>query len=333
MQQLQLKTYFTFLQFITSKYQFFKAFILLSITVLFFGCVNQTKLSSAEKVQLELHNQLILEIEEFVEASLFNSMISVQKDNRLEWNKLLSIYSCGSESGKQNVAKIIADIQPKFRSRIQATASQYEVFVLPHEKAILADVSDIAFRLFSAAYAAGYARQIELAETVEQGTKSDLCGGIVKSNTTNLNAFAANMNWQSDTAGISLTKRLLAPHIDLGIKVFNQVLLERGSTFEALVYSHAYQRIEEYQQLFFEVNKLENVNSYALAVQGNSFFMDDIADAAKHNEFAYLLLTSGYHWGMMSVLVILEQDFQKLHKLKKRDSEKLIEQVILSKST
>lgn len=304
------------------------------INLLINGCSSQVKLtepklSKAELVQLNQHNVLINEIEQFVQSSLFAGMIEVRRANRLAWNSLLSIYACGSESAGQQVPILLTKMQTDFQASMQATAAQINVFVLENEQAILDDVSQTAFRLFSATYAKGYARQIALADEIQDGTKGDFCGGEINSIPNDLSAFSKKVSWQTRAEVLNLTKLSLAPHLNHGLTVFDQTIKQQGRVFEALVYSHAYQRTEQYQLLFFEVNKFDNVKRYAASVHDSAQSADIYKNLEGHNDFAYMVLSSGYHWGMMSVLAILEQDFGDLHDEKRRLSEWLIGEVVL----
>lgn len=292
---------------------------LLLISILVSGCAYQSKLTKAEQVQLNQHNELVSDIEQFVQTTMFESIIQVRQAKRLAWNKLLSIYTCGSKSTDQQVPVLLASMQIDFQASIRATAAQLQVFVMENEKAILNDISQTAFRLFSATYAKGYARQIRLADEIQSGIRNDFCGGQVNPIPPDLSAFSKTLIWKAEGKFNASTNQSLTAYLNQGIGVFEKKIQQQSSLFEALVYSHAYQRNEEYQMLFFEVNKFENVENYASKVN----------TSAQHSEFAYLVLSSGYHWGMMSVLAILEQDFTELHDAKRQVSEALVDAIVV----
>ncbi len=281
----------------------------------------QPKLNPEEIEQLTEQNTLINALESFVHSNLYTGMIQVWAHDRLSWNKLLSAYACGLPDVELVLSESYQNTQPVFSEAILQLALN-NTELSEEEQQILHDVSALAYRLFSASYAQGYARQVKLADELQPGIADALCGGKANKSTDALIDYAQKINWQSPSH--AATRLSLQPHADHGYQAFNQLLLNQYAQFDALVYSHAYQSSETYQALFFEVNKYENVEAYAERVRQLSEEKPFPDILVGHGDFAYLVLSSGFHWGMMSLLAMLEEEFPEIHDEKKRQAKEQI---------
>lgn len=293
------------------------------------GCASSPQYNEQQKAQLSNHDVLIEQAEQFVHANLFTGMIHVWEQDRRPWNALLGAYSCGIERHSTAVVSSYEANHPVFAEAMTILASNQDMFTNDEEKAALQDVSKLAYRLFSASYAKGYARQVSLADSISPGIHEELCGGrIIRQGPQKID-YPEDIQWSSFNTSLLEQNNGLQAHAQNGDKAFQTLLNQQYAQFDALVYSHAYQQTDAYETLFFEVNKFENVEQYGKQVR----YMASIRSTSnqqndeKHNDFAYLVLTSGYHWGMMSVLAMLEEEYPRLHDSKKQQATAEVEAV------
>ncbi len=287
---------------------------------------------SSFTVFAEHQDESFTNAEAFVHGYLYDGMAKVWNTDRRPWNQLLNVHACG---GEEQEAKLLASYQanqPLFSDVMVALAEGQEDFASTESKAVLADVAQLAYRLFSASYAHGYAAQIQLTNQLDPGIQAELCG-TDKLDNVQLNVeYPDTMNWQIDSLVQSVnTDSYVAfqQHAKYGYSAFTTLLASQRERFDALVYSHAYQNTDAYDQLFFEVNKYENVKTYQQSVDNiANYAVND--DKSAHADFAYLVLTSGYHWGTMSVLAMLEEEFPRLHLKAKLSATAQIERVTKS---
>ena len=291
------------------------------------GCASQPQYNQQEIAQISNHDSLIEQAEQFVHGNLFTGMIHVWEQDRRPWNALLAAYSCGVERHSSAVVASYEANQPVFAEAMTILASQQNLFTSRDEQAALHDVSKLAYRLFSASYGKGYARQVSLADSLSPGIHEELCGGrIIRQGSQKID-YSTDIQWSSFNTSLLEQNNGLQAHAQNGDKAFQTLLNQQYAQFDALVYSHAYQQPDAYETLFFEVNKYENVEQYGKQVS----FMASTQDADnKHNDFAYLVLTSGYHWGMMSVLAMLEEEYPRLHDSKKQKATAEVEAITTS---
>ena len=289
------------------------------------GCASRSAMTEQEASQRQAQNDLIAQAEQFVHANLFTGMIQVWSTDRRAWNQLLSVHACGSVNAQETLTVSYEANQPLFISAIQQLADNAAEFSSPEQQDILQNVSQLAYRLFSASYAQGYARQVALADEISPGIHAELCGGEVLDKNAAFTEYPKNLAWQTLDAPDSAASQSLEPHALNGYNAFNRLLSNQYAQFDALVYSHAYQRTDAYESLFFEVNKYENVEAYADQVRKLNAAEGHKDSLVGHDDFAFLVLSSGYHWGMMSVLAMLEEEFPEIHELKKQQATNQIE--------
>ncbi|WJG10738.1 hypothetical protein [Aliiglaciecola sp. LCG003] len=282
------------------------------------GCVNSPTHTLEQKAQIQAHDEIIEQAEQFVHSNLYTGMIHVWSVDRRAWNLLLSAYSCGVDNNLEQLTQSYQTNQPVFADAMAILASHQATFSSDAEKAALYDVSQLAYRLFSASYAKGYARQVKLADELSPGLREELCGGQLYQDSSEFLDYPQDLAWRSFQEDFLATNNQLALHAQNGYKAFNILLQKQYEQFDALVYSHAYQQTDDYETLFFEVNKYENVQSYGQQVTKLSSMRNHVIAEAQQNDFAYLVLSSGYHWGMMSVLAMIEEEYPLLHDEKKR---------------
>jgi hypothetical protein len=259
----------------------------------------------------------------FVRDNLFSAMIHVWSVDRQSWNDMLGAFSCGTEDLSAIISKTYQANHPLFSQQILQLASVIEELSAARQQEALELWSRLAFGLFSVSYAQGYTHQIRLADKISPGIHADLCGGRTIDSQTPPLAILNDPQVTSTHRDLLGQNNGLQLHKQFGYQAFETMIPQIQGQLDALVYSHAYQQPEAYQALFFEVNKFENTELYGQRVEAiGSENEQDLkltqSRVNQHNEFAYLLLTSGYHWGMMSVLVMLEEEYPRLHDLKKR---------------
>lgn len=296
--------------------------ILMSIT----GCQSATTTENSKAIQVD--DELVAVVnhaEYFVHSNLFVGIKQVQDQNRAAWNQMLSVYACGSLQASADLSRSFVATSPVFVEKIRQLAQQENVFSTPQDQLVLNDVAQLAYRLFTASYATGYARQIRLAEELVAGIQDDFCGGQIYPNTTSYPDMPGDSVWSSFNGQNWTAKSMLEAHVKNGVRAFDKLVQQQYLQFDALVYSHAYQATESYQALFFEVNRYENVEGYGRYVVEFSSGLDAGDPDLGFVDFAYLVLTSGYHWGMMSILAIVEEDFPQIHDLKKQQASEQIQ--------
>ncbi|GAC13087.1 hypothetical protein [Aliiglaciecola lipolytica] len=302
--------------------------LLLSVVIAISGCTTQISYSQEELNEIERHNDLLGNAEQFVHANLYTGMIHVRATNLRDWNQLLITYSCTAESEHKQLDKSYQNNHPVFSDAMKILAERENLFMLESEQAVLTDISQLAYRLFSISYAKGYARQIELADQVSPGIRDELCDGNIGDVDPNFLGYRNTVVWHSFETPLLQNNNGLVAHAENGDRAFQILLEQQYLQFDALVYSHAYQRTDAYQTLFFEVNKFENVQQYGDQVSQMSSLLAGTEQHNKHNDFAYLVLSSGYHWGMMSILALLEEEYPRVHELKKQQATQLIESTL-----
>ncbi|MDO6693809.1 hypothetical protein Q4574_10960 [Aliiglaciecola sp. 3_MG-2023] len=302
--------------------------LLVTLVVLSTGCSTPKVLSEDELTELNKHNQLLSEAEHFVHANIFTGMVHVRATNLQEWNQLLIAYSCSADLDHTTLDNSYNQNYPIFVDAMKTLAEQEDLFTSTQAKNVLADVSQLAYRLFSVSYATGYARQIQLADTLSPGIREELCDGRVGTVNSYSLGYRNSVAWRSFDTALLANNNGLQAHAKNGDKAFQTLLNQQYEQFDALVYSHAYQQTDAYQSLFFEVNKFENVELYGKEVTRLSLTYIDIEAQNKHNDFAYLMLSSGYHWGMMSVLALLEEEYPRVHALKQHQGVELVKDAV-----
>lgn len=284
--------------------------------------IEQGHYSSGELAQLEEQNAVINTLEQFVHSNLYTGMIQVWSYDRRPWNQLLNVHACNPQNADELLEASYQTNQPLF-SQVMMSLAQNNNELTEEEQLILRDVSELAYRLFSASYGQGYARQVALADNIEPGIREALCGSQIDDKDLLRPDYSQGINWQS--TAIPIAQQTLEPHANHGYKAFTTLLANQYAQFDALVYSHAYQKSDAYQSLFFEVNKYENVQAYGERVNQLSQQKPLSSIFVGHNDFAYLVLSSGYHWGMMSVLAMLEEEFPEVHDVKKQHADEQID--------
>lgn len=275
------------------------------------------------------------EAEQFVQGHLYNGMLQVWSQDRRSWNQLLNAHACGGERQQDKLAESYQVGQALFSQSILGLAQQQQQFPTSLNQAVLSDVSQLAYRLFSASYAHGYARQISQIDALDPGIKDELCGFEVINSHSELVDYPKSIDWKlAPFSGVSVSKfnQLMSIQAMQGYRAFNILLAQQYDKFDALVYSHAYQNTQAYDQLFFEVNGFENVEVYianmnALGVSELVSLDATNDEDAAHAGFAYLTLASGYHWGTLSVLAMLEEEFPRLHQKAKNNATEYINRV------
>lgn len=292
--------------------------------------------SSVVKAQYTNTENGFFAAEQFVQANLYNGMLTVWGQDRRAWNLLLNVHACGSDQQSEKLSNSYESGQDLFTRAILNIAEQQDAFPTSLNKAVLSDVAQLAYRLFSASYAHGYARQVNYIDGLEPGIKDELCGFQVIQTDSTLISYSKSIDWQlTPFSGLSVSKfnQLIVAHAEQGYQAFNLLLSERYSAFDALVYSHAYQDTDAYDQLFFEVNGFQNVETFLTLMNGMEtklpFDLDIENDYdSSHAGFAYLTLASGYHWGTLSVLAMLEEEFPRLHLKTKSSASILISKAV-----
>lgn len=302
--------------------------LLVSSSLLLSGCASQkVTYTEAQQKQIEQHQAIVTQAQQFVHANLFAGMIEVWNTDRRTWNSYLNANLCGAIDKPQLVAKTTEINQPTFITKMVQAASHQGLFLAPNEQAVLEDVSGLSYQLFSASYAKGYARQVGLADELSPGMLEEMCQGRVLTGEDQKDVIPTGLNWSSFSTPLLAVNNGLMPHAQNGSQAFQQLLQQQYAQFDALVYSHAYQQSEAYQVLFFEVNKYENVQFYGSLVDSLSDQINLNTMSQEHDDFAYLILSSGYHWGMLSVLMVLEQEYPRLHDRKKKQAALEIESI------
>jgi hypothetical protein len=302
-------------------------FILIVLAV-FFQPVVKAELNSTESG--------FFEAEQFVQGHLYNGMLQVWNQDRRSWNQLLNVHACGGEQQQDKLAQSYQVGHALFSRSILDFAKQQQQFPTSLNQAVLSDVSQLAYRLFSVSYAHGYARQISQIDTLDPGIKDELCGFEVATYHSELVDYPKSVDWKlSPFSGVSVSKfnQLMTIQAMQGYRAFNVLLAQQYEKFDALVYSHAYQNTQAYDQLFFEVNGFDNVEAYITAMNRLAdtelLSLDATNDEdAAHAGFAYLTLASGYHWGTLSVLAMLEEEFPRLHQKAKNNAAEHINKVV-----
>ncbi|MEP4888820.1 MAG: hypothetical protein ABJV04_02240 [Aliiglaciecola sp.] len=302
--------------------------LLLAGWMLLSGCSTQKALTKAELDAFNEHNQLLSQAEHFVHGNIFTGMVHVRASSLQSWNNLLKTYSCSADLDHRTLDNSYNQNQPIFTDAMQTLAESESLFTSEQEKNVLADVSQLAYRLFSISYAKGYAHQIKLANELSPGLRDELCDGKVDEGNAYYLGYRNSVVWRSFDSALLENLNGLQAHARNGDKAFQKLLDQHYAQFDALVYSHAYQQSEAYQSLFFEINKFENVELYGEEVSRLSIRYSEVEVQNKHNDFAYLMLSSGYHWGMMSVLALLEEEYPRVHDLKKTQGVQLIHQSV-----
>lgn len=303
------------------------AFIIVILTAL---------LQPHAKAELNNTESGFFEAEQFVQDHLYNGMLQVWSQDRRSWNQLLNVHACGGEQQQDKLASSYQVGQALFSQAILDFAEQQQLFPTSLNQAVLSDVSQLAYRLFSASYAHGYARQVSQINVLDPGIKDELCGYEVNESQLELVQYPKTVQWKlAPFSGLSVSKfnRLMSIQAMQGYRAFNILIAQRYEKFDALVYSHAYQNTQAYDQLFFEVNGFENVEAYidiVNSLKGSHLQPLDVSDDedTAHGGFAYLLLASGYHWGTLSVLAMLEEEFPRLHEKAKINATEYINRVI-----
>lgn len=275
------------------------------------------------------------EAEQFVHSHLYDSMIQVWATDRRAWNKLLNVHACGGEQQEEKLATSYSSGESLFRQSMQNIAESQAQFKDSDEQALLNDVSQLAYRLFSASYGHGYARQVKQLTVFDDAIQQDLCGVSEEIVMPELVEYSGDIQWhlstqlESDDASLGDGLEAVERHAVHGYRSFSSLLKEQYDNFDALVYSHAYQDLEAYESLFFSVNGYQNVESYQAGVDSLSGVVTSSSSDSEipHADFAYLVLASGYHWGKLSVLAMLEEEFPRLHVKTKDNATKHLEKI------
>lgn len=265
------------------------------------------------------------EAEEFVHGNLYSGMLQVWSEDRRAWNALLSVHACGGEQQQEKLTTSYESAQPLFSRAMVNLAQTAALFETPSEQDILMDVAQTAYRLFSASYAHGYARQVEMLGEIDSEIRGELCG------TNDVPALPENVeypvlpSWKVSVGDTAPQHEAIQDHAIHGYTAFNRLLKQQYAQFDALVYSHAYQNTDAYEVLFFEVNRFENVQAYQQGVNELAEITEQTQGGA--GDFAYLVLSSGYHWGTLSVLAMLEEEYPRLHTKARDKATKHIERI------
>ena len=266
--------------------------------------------SIASEAQYEILG--FADAEQFVHGYLYDAMIAVWSVDRKSWNQVLHVHACGDASQSVRLEQSYQALYPLFAEAMQTLAERESVFTEPAETKALADSAQLAYRLFSASYAHGYARQILRADTISPGLREEICGSDVLPEGISQISYANDIVWQTtDHASKELIE--VNRHAEGGYQAFMSMLGGQYDKFDALVYSHAYQQTDAYDQLFVEVTRHENVSTYSSVLQPAFASGQDESLPTHHADFAYLLLSSGYHWGTLAVLALLEEEYPRLH--------------------
>ncbi len=273
--------------------------------------------------------------EQFVHGHLYDGMLQVWAVDRRSWNQLLSVHACGGNSQQEKLAGSYAAGESLFRQSMLNLAESQKQFSLQSEQAVLNDVSQLAYRLFSASYAHGYARQVQRLENIDEGIQQELCGAADKVSMPGSVEYSESIEWQLSESNLTGHEGLIAgkvaveQHARHGYRSFSTLLQQQYDSFDALVYSHAYQNPDAYDTLFFTVNGYQNVESYQAGVDDLSGIEVNRSQQQEipHADFAYLVLASGYHWGTLSVLAMLEEEFPRLHVKAKSSAKAHIQKV------
>ncbi|MCC2615209.1 hypothetical protein LJ739_02995 [Aestuariibacter halophilus] len=274
--------------------------------------------------------ELFLDAEAFVQAQLYPAMIQVWGGDRRAWNQLLHVHACGVESPQERLALSYEAGRGQFERAIRDMAAELQMFDGEQAQAALSDVAQLAYRLFSASYAHGYARQVKLLNDLDDGIQEELCGDKVTHASEQWVLYSDAIEWQTVSTPTPEPLQRVNIHALLGAQAFEQLMSEQQARFDALVYSHAYQNTEAYDSLFFSVNGFDNVVRYQQQLdrlRGQSSVADE---PPPHTDFAYLLLTSGYHWGTLSVLAMLEEEYPRLSEKARLAASELVSQVTAS---
>ena len=301
---------------------------------LYCGCISITNAeaddSAAEQVPDQGTASQFVDAEQFVHGFLYDAMLNVWAEDRRAWNQLLHVHACGGEQQAQKLTHSYEKAQPLFSQTMLALADAQEMFGENQQQAILSDVAQLAYRLFSASYAHGYARQVQRAEDLSPGIQEELCGAPDPMRPEGPVNYPSSASWQlsldgGETSELVAEQGQISLHAENGYSAFKGILQQQYDKFDALVFSHAYQNTTAYDQLFFEVNRYENVQAYHASV--NNVAVDAEGLETPHADFAYLVLASGYHWGTLSVLAMLEEEYPRLHKKAKDKATSHIESV------
>lgn len=250
--------------------------------------------------------------EQFVHGYLYDAMIAVWSVDRKSWNQVLHVHACGDVNQTVRLEQSYQALYPLFSEAMQTLAERERVFTQPAEASALVDSAQLAYRLFSASYAHGYARQILRADAISPGIREEICGSDALPEGISQVSYANDIVWQtSESASAELTE--VNRHAEGGYQAFMAMLSNQYDKFDALVYSHAYQQTDAYDQLFVEVTRHENVSAYSSALHQNEVSEQGDMLPSHHADFAYLVLSSGYHWGTLAVLALLEEEYPRLH--------------------
>lgn len=286
--------------------------------VIFIVLLNANALASTP--QNEDDNGYI-QAEQFVHGHLYDGMLQVWAVDRRSWNQLLNVHACGGEQLKEKLESSYQAGQSLFSQAMLNYADGQPEFADPQKRAVLSDVAQLAYRLFSASYAHGYARHVEQMNELDDGIHQQLCGVERKVTSPSMVEYSKDLTWQlsstqaAKNTQLTKAKGIVELHAKHGYRSFNTLLQQQYAQFDALVYSHAYQNPQAYDVLFFKVNGYSNVVSYQAGVDslGGIQIAEQEDVDIPHADFAYLVLASGYHWGTLSVLAMLEEEFPGLH--------------------
>lgn len=247
--------------------------------------------------------------EQLVHTYLYDGMLQVWQQDRRPWNRLLSAHACQSDNTDQILSDSYSANTVLFaRSMMDFGEFENDGPLSETRQQAVHDLSRLAFRLFSSAYAHGYARQVRYADGVSQGLHQTLCGDKAPAELLSTVQYPDVDEWSDQTREQALHITL---HAEKGVDTFMGSVARHYDTMDALVYSHAYQVMDSYQSLFFTVNSEHNIADYASTL-AESLAPEAVGEQA-YSEFAYLTLTSGYHWGTLSVLAMLESEFPEIH--------------------
>lgn len=285
--------------------------------------------------QDSLEPSAFAQAEQFVHGHLYDGMLQVWAVDRRSWNQLLSVHACGGELQQEKLAGSYAAGESLFRQSMRNLADSQKQFEDKNAQAVLNDVSQLAYRLFSASYAHGYARQVKRLDTLDQGIQQELCGMPGDVSMPEMVEYPDSIQWQlseitaKKNNELTAGKLAVALHAKHGYRSFSTLLKQQYDSFDALVYSHAYQNPEAYDALFFNVNGYQNVESYQAGVDDLSGAKVNRSEEQQipHADFAYLVLASGYHWGTLSVLAMLEEEFPRLHVKAKNNAQAHVQKV------
>ncbi|MCV2883781.1 hypothetical protein OE749_03570 [Aestuariibacter sp. AA17] len=296
------------------------------------GGANSPNVASQSNTRLSIDGNdpsvgaIYLDAEQFVHANLYDAMAAVWAVDRKSWNQVLYAHACVNNAQSIPLQQAYQALYPLFSEAMQTLSERANQFDSDLEQAILADVAQLGFRLFSSSYAHGYARQVVYTNSMSDGVQEEMCGAPVAGEHIGSVDYEHSVQWSTarflnDSPSSSLLEASmngLLHHANYGYQSFKRFLALEYSAFDALVYSHAYQNMPAYNTLFVHVTEHENVKRYTQEL--NKQLPSEVPSVSDYSDFAFLTLSSGYHWGTMSVLALVEEEYPSLHVKIKRQA-------------